>query len=76
VHQGTSLPREVAGVRLPDSALAQKAVDLAFRVSPDAVRTHVVRPSCSAHLLAGDRACATTRNSSFSRRCCRSGPHA
>jgi hypothetical protein len=37
------LPREVAGVRLPDSALAHKAVNLAFRVSPDVVRTDVVR---------------------------------
>jgi predicted hydrolase (HD superfamily) len=38
-----SLPREVAGVRFPDSALAQKAVDLAFRVSSEVVRTHVIR---------------------------------
>ena len=38
-----SLPREVAGVRLPDSVLAHKAVDLAFRVSPEVVRTHVIR---------------------------------
>jgi HD domain len=37
------LPREVAGIRLPDSALAHKAVDLVFRVSPDVVRTHVLR---------------------------------
>src|SRR5262249_1713330 len=39
----TDLPREIAGVRLPDSALALKAVDLVFRVSPPAVQTHVVR---------------------------------
>jgi hypothetical protein len=38
-----TLPREIAGVRFPDSALAQKAVDLAFRVSSDVVRTHVLR---------------------------------
>jgi hypothetical protein len=43
LHQPTSLPREIAGVRLPDSALARKAVDLAFRVSPEVVRTHVLR---------------------------------
>ena len=38
-----SLPREIAGVRVPDSAIARKAVDLATRVSPDVVRTHVLR---------------------------------
>src|SRR5271168_17649 len=38
-----TLPREIAGIRLPDSALAQKAVDLAYRVSPPVVWTHVVR---------------------------------
>jgi hypothetical protein len=43
LSQRTILPREIAGVRLPDSALAQKAVDLAFRVSPTVVWTHVVR---------------------------------
>jgi hypothetical protein len=43
MHQRTSLPREIAGIRLPDSALAHKAVDLASRVSPDVVRTHVLR---------------------------------
>ena len=43
MHQPTVLPRDIAGIRLPDSALARKAVDLAFRVSPDVVRTHVVR---------------------------------
>ena len=43
MHQRTSLPREIAGIRLPDSALAHKAVDLACRVSPDVVRTHVLR---------------------------------
>jgi len=43
MHQPTALPRDIAGIRLPDSALAQKAVDLAFRVSPDVLRTHVVR---------------------------------
>ena len=41
--QSPVLPRQIAGIRLPDSALALKAVDLAFRVSPDVVRTHVVR---------------------------------
>jgi hypothetical protein len=43
MHQPTVLPRDIAGVRLPDSALAQRAVDLAYRVSPDVIRTHVVR---------------------------------
>src|ERR1700678_2742147 len=38
-----ALPREVAGIRIPDSALAQKAADLAFQVSPTVVWTHVVR---------------------------------
>jgi HD domain len=38
-----ALPREVAGIRIPDSALAQKAADLAFRVSKTVVWTHVVR---------------------------------
>jgi len=38
-----SLPREIAGVRVPDSAIARKAVDLATRVSSDVVRTHVLR---------------------------------
>lgn len=37
------LPREIAGIRLPDSALANKAVSLAFRVSPAVVWTHVLR---------------------------------
>src|SRR3984885_1614035 len=41
--QKITLPREIAGIRLPDSALAQKAVDLAYRVSPSVVWTHVVR---------------------------------
>jgi len=43
MDRNTHLPREIAGVRLPDSALALKAVDLIFRVSPAVVRTHVVR---------------------------------
>jgi len=43
MRQRTSLPREIAGIRLPDSALAHKAVDLASRVSADVVRTHVLR---------------------------------
>lgn len=38
-----SLPREVAGVRIPDSALTQKAVDLVQRVSPAAIFTHSIR---------------------------------
>jgi hypothetical protein len=38
-----AFPREIAGIRIPDSALAQKAMDLAFRVSPTVVWTHVVR---------------------------------
>ncbi len=41
--QKITLPREIAGIRLPDSALAQKAVDLAYRLSPPVVWTHVVR---------------------------------
>jgi hypothetical protein len=43
LSQQPELPREIAGVRLPDSALAQKAVGLAFRVSPPVVWTHVLR---------------------------------
>jgi HD superfamily phosphodiesterase len=43
LHHQILLPSEVAGVRLPDSALARKAVDLAFRVSPNTVCTHVIR---------------------------------
>jgi hypothetical protein len=43
MSQRTALPREIAGVRIPDSALAQKAVDLTFRVSPAVVWTHVLR---------------------------------
>ncbi|KJS24549.1 MAG: hypothetical protein VR75_14650 [Hyphomonadaceae bacterium BRH_c29] len=43
MHHQISLPSEVAGIRLPDSALARKAVDLAFRVSPNTVCTHVIR---------------------------------
>ena len=43
MDRNAHLPREIAGVRLPDSALALKAVDLIFRVSPAVVRTHVVR---------------------------------
>jgi hypothetical protein len=38
-----ALPREIAGIRIPDSTLAKKAIDLAFRVSPAVVQTHVVR---------------------------------
>jgi hypothetical protein len=41
--QQPALPREIAGVRIPDSALAQKAVDLVFRVSPPVLWTHVLR---------------------------------
>ena len=41
--QQIELPREIAGVRIPDSALAKKAVDLALQVSPPVVWTHVVR---------------------------------
>jgi hypothetical protein len=37
------LPREIAGVRIPDSAIARKAMDLATRVSSDVLRTHVLR---------------------------------
>jgi hypothetical protein len=43
MSQRIALPREIAGVRIPDSALAQKALDLAFRVSPAVVWTHVLR---------------------------------
>jgi hypothetical protein len=38
-----ALPQEIAGVRFPDSVLAQKAVDLVFRVSPAVVWNHVLR---------------------------------
>jgi hypothetical protein len=38
-----ALPREIAGIRIPDSALARKAIDLSFRVSPAVVHTHVLR---------------------------------
>ena len=41
--QQSALPREIAGVRIPDSALAKKAVDLSFRVSPAVVNAHVMR---------------------------------
>src|SRR5580704_16478011 len=37
------LPREIAGIRIPDSALAKKAVDLSLRVSPAVVHAHVMR---------------------------------
>ena len=37
------LPREIAGIRLPDSTLTRKAVDLLFRVSPLVLRAHVLR---------------------------------
>ena len=43
MSQQIALPREIAGIRLPDSPLAQKAVDLVFRVSPTVVWTHVLR---------------------------------
>jgi pimeloyl-ACP methyl ester carboxylesterase len=43
LFQHPTLPREIASVRIPDSPLAQKAVDLAFRVSPAVVWTHVLR---------------------------------
>ena len=43
LSQHPTLPREIASVRIPDSALAQKAVDLAYRVSPAVVWTHVLR---------------------------------
>jgi hypothetical protein len=43
VSEQPALPREIAGVRLPDTELARKAADLAFRVSPPVVWTHVVR---------------------------------
>ena len=36
--QKITLPREIAGIRLPNSALAQKAVDLAYRVTDQTVR--------------------------------------
>jgi hypothetical protein len=38
-----ALSRKIAGVRFPNSVLAQKAVDLAFRVSPAVVWHHVLR---------------------------------
>ncbi|WP_434419928.1 hypothetical protein [Nannocystis pusilla] len=37
------LPREVAGVRIPDSALAEAATRLAYEVSPATLFNHVVR---------------------------------
>jgi len=43
LSQHPTLPREIASVRIPDSPLAQKAVDLAYRVSPAVVWTHVLR---------------------------------
>src|SRR5258706_8361638 len=41
--QQPALPREIAGIALPDSSLAQKASQLAFRVSSPVVWTHVLR---------------------------------
>jgi len=38
-----ALPREIAGVGFPGSILAQKAVGLAFRVSPAVVWNQVLR---------------------------------
>jgi len=46
------LPREIAGITLPDSEIALKAVDLAFRVSPAVVQTHVVRTFVFGSLVA------------------------
>src|SRR5580693_3052285 len=43
LSQHPTLPHEIASVRIPDSSLAQKAVDLAFRASPAVVWTHVLR---------------------------------
>ena len=37
------LPREIAGIRIPDTALAKKALDLSFRVSPAVVHAHALR---------------------------------
>jgi hypothetical protein len=38
-----ALPREIAGIRIPDSALARKAFELSFRASPAVVHAHAVR---------------------------------
>jgi len=43
VTSNFSLPTEIAGIRLPDSALAGKAIDLVVRVSSPVVLTHVLR---------------------------------
>jgi hypothetical protein len=43
LSQHPTVPREIASVRIPDSLLAQKALDLAYRVSPPVVWTHVLR---------------------------------
>jgi HD domain len=41
--QQSALLREIAGIRIPDSARAKKAVDLSLRVSPAVVHAHVMR---------------------------------
>ena len=38
-----TLPSEIAGIRIPDSALARKAVDYAFSASSTVVWNHVMR---------------------------------
>ncbi len=41
--QAITLPREIAGVRIPDSELAKKAVDYTFGLSSSVVWNHVMR---------------------------------
>jgi hypothetical protein len=43
LSQHPTVPREIASVRIPDSLLAQKALDLAYRVSPPVGRAQNLR---------------------------------
>src|SRR6476660_1467141 len=42
-RSGITLPQEIAGVRVPDTALAKAVIELVRQVSPDGLFNHVVR---------------------------------
>jgi len=43
VEPDLEIPREIAEIRLPDSAVARHAVSLIYRISPPVLQTHVLR---------------------------------
>lgn len=64
-YSTAELPREIGGIRLPDSALARRAYTLAREVSPPMLLNHVMRSYVFGRLLHADAANALDEEAIF-----------